>query len=261
MHITSKALCLFALALCLFAVSASAEGITITTTSPLAQATAGTAYAQSFTATGGKEPYTWAITGGTLPPGLALSPGGVLTGIPTVAADYSFIVSVADSASANATVAFEMTVLQANSSNYFVMTTAGWGPQVGASGAVSVGIGVAKNVYAITTLDVAGGVGAVTEDVAYRVACTAGVCLYGSAGAGMSTTNGTASTSYTPTFAGGGMVTYDASKLWKKLAHFEFVGQVKIAYGSYTTTADGLTETGTAVKPQYRLGLKFNWGN
>ena len=51
-----------------------------------------TAYSQTFTASGGTAPYTWAKTVGTLPPGLTLSSGGVLSGTPTTAGTYSFSV-------------------------------------------------------------------------------------------------------------------------------------------------------------------------
>lgn len=44
---------------------------------------AGTAYAQTLVGSGGTGPYTFAVTSGTLPPGLTLSPSGVLTGTPT----------------------------------------------------------------------------------------------------------------------------------------------------------------------------------
>ena len=57
-----------------------------TITSPLvslAVGTAGSAYSQTLTATGGNAPYTWAVQSGTLPAGLILSSGGVISGTPT----------------------------------------------------------------------------------------------------------------------------------------------------------------------------------
>ncbi len=52
---------------------------------------------QQLTATGGVAPYTWSvIAGDALPPGLTLSPSGLISGTPTTAADYSFTVEVTD---------------------------------------------------------------------------------------------------------------------------------------------------------------------
>jgi SdrD B-like protein/putative Ig domain-containing protein/GEVED domain-containing protein len=56
--------------------------ITITP-STLPDATVGTAYSQTFSATGGTASYTWAVSAGTLPAGLTLSTAGVLSGTPT----------------------------------------------------------------------------------------------------------------------------------------------------------------------------------
>jgi hypothetical protein len=51
-----------------------------------------------LTATGGTAPYTFAVTAGALPPGLTLSPAGLLSGIPTRAGGYTFTVTATDSA-------------------------------------------------------------------------------------------------------------------------------------------------------------------
>ena len=70
---------------------------TITASSPPAGAT-GVAYpGYTFTvASGGAPPFTWSETG-ALPPGLALSPAGQLTGTPVTAGAYAIMVMVADS--------------------------------------------------------------------------------------------------------------------------------------------------------------------
>ena len=55
-------------------------------------------YSQTLTATGGNGVYTWVVSSGTLPPGLALAPAsGVISGIPTTSGNYSFTVSATDS--------------------------------------------------------------------------------------------------------------------------------------------------------------------
>ncbi|MCI0370337.1 MAG: putative Ig domain-containing protein, partial [candidate division NC10 bacterium] len=83
--------------------------LNITTTS-LPAATVGTAYSQPLAATGGTTPYTWSLASGTLPPGLSLSGGGVLSGTPTTAGSFSFTVRVTDSASATDTQPLSLTV-------------------------------------------------------------------------------------------------------------------------------------------------------
>jgi uncharacterized repeat protein (TIGR01451 family) len=55
-----------------------------------------TEYNQSITASGGTAPYAFSITSGALPPGLTLSTGGVLSGIPTAGGSYSFTVRATD---------------------------------------------------------------------------------------------------------------------------------------------------------------------
>ncbi len=61
-----------------------------------ANGTVGTAYSQTFTASGGTSPYTYSRSSGTLPPGLVLSSGGVLSGTPTTAGSYTFRVRATD---------------------------------------------------------------------------------------------------------------------------------------------------------------------
>ncbi|HTT90874.1 MAG TPA: MBG domain-containing protein [Acidimicrobiales bacterium] len=57
----------------------------------------GTAYDQYLGAIGGTSPYSWSVSQGSLPPGLSLSPSGVLSGTPTAAGAYSFTAKVTDS--------------------------------------------------------------------------------------------------------------------------------------------------------------------
>lgn len=73
-------------------------------TSSLAGGTVATGYNQTLSASGGTLPYTWSLVQGqgTLPPGLNLSAGGVITGTPTTAGTYNFTVRVTDSVPATA---------------------------------------------------------------------------------------------------------------------------------------------------------------
>lgn len=62
----------------------------------------GSAYSATLNpATGGTAPYTYAVTSGALPAGLALSSGGSLTGTPTVFGNFSFAVTATDSSTGN----------------------------------------------------------------------------------------------------------------------------------------------------------------
>ena len=97
----------------------------IATSSPLPAASAGVAYSQTLSATGGSAPYTWSVTAGSLPGGLTLSAGGTVSGTPTTAGSYSFTIQVRDSASATATKAFTLVVVAGGSS--IITTVAGTG--------------------------------------------------------------------------------------------------------------------------------------
>jgi hypothetical protein len=57
----------------------------------------GLAYATvTLGAAGGVKPYKWSISSGALPPGVALSSTGKVTGNPTATGNYSFVVRVDD---------------------------------------------------------------------------------------------------------------------------------------------------------------------
>ena len=68
----------------------------ITTTSPLPPGTAGMPYTTTLHAAGGISPWTWAVTGGSLPAGLTLSPGGTITGTPAAPGTRTFTAQATD---------------------------------------------------------------------------------------------------------------------------------------------------------------------
>ena len=72
--------------------------------------TTGTSYSQTITATGGIGANTFAVTAGTLPTGLTLSSGGVLSGTPTVAGTYNFTITGTDSNGNTGSRAYSITV-------------------------------------------------------------------------------------------------------------------------------------------------------
>jgi hypothetical protein len=62
----------------------------------LPHATTGSAYNQMLTAVGGVAPYTFALSAGTLPPGLSLSASGALNGVPSGAGIFNFTLKATD---------------------------------------------------------------------------------------------------------------------------------------------------------------------
>ena len=67
-------------------------------TCPGAPASVGRAYGSGFAARGGVEPYTFATSSGSLPPGLILDPAtGAISGTPTAVGVYNFTGQVTDS--------------------------------------------------------------------------------------------------------------------------------------------------------------------
>ena len=70
-------------------------------------------YSQTLIASGGGGSYTWSIVSGSLPAGLSLSPGGVISGTPaTRQGVYSFTVQVSDGVS-TATQSLSITITSA----------------------------------------------------------------------------------------------------------------------------------------------------
>jgi Putative Ig domain len=97
--------------------------LTVTTTS-LPGASTGAAYSAGLAATGGTGTgYTWSLASGSLPAGLALSSGGVISGTPTATGTVSFTVRVTDSAAATATQALSITTTGGGGSSPLQVTT------------------------------------------------------------------------------------------------------------------------------------------
>lgn len=69
----------------------------------LPAATTGQVYSQTFSTTGGAGGYTYSLTSGSLPIGVAMSSAGALSGTPLVAGSYSFAVKTTDSLGFNTT--------------------------------------------------------------------------------------------------------------------------------------------------------------
>ncbi len=132
-----------------FTLTVNPAGLAITTGSMLPGAIAGTAYAQKFAATAGTPPYTFAIASGALPAGLTLGPDGTLSGTPTLAGPYSFVVQAADSAGKTATQTFSLTV---GASPLLIATAALPGGRVGGAYSQAITVTGGTGPYTFTTV-------------------------------------------------------------------------------------------------------------
>jgi phosphoesterase family protein/putative Ig domain-containing protein/carboxypeptidase family protein/Ig-like domain-containing protein len=89
-------------------------------TTSLQNGTVGQAYSAQLNATGGTSPYTWSISSGSLPPGLSLSPAGVISGTPTTAGSSTFTIVASDASSQTGTRNFTLTVASLTANAYTV---------------------------------------------------------------------------------------------------------------------------------------------
>ncbi len=130
-----------------FNVAAPTIAITPTT---LPAATGSIAYSQTLSASGGNGGYTYSLTAGTLPPGIALSSAGLISGTPTTTGSYSFTVRATDGFGFTGSQAYTVTVNAP--AIVFVQTTLPGG-QVAApySQTLSAGGGSGTFTYSVTS--------------------------------------------------------------------------------------------------------------
>ncbi len=119
-----------------------ATPLTITTAS-LPGGALNVSYSTTLKASGGKIPYTWSITVGTLPVGLSLnSTTGAISGTPTATGSFSFTVQATDSGTPaqSATSALSITVVAQSNYTIWPSTTVPSLVDAGADSAVELGV-------------------------------------------------------------------------------------------------------------------------
>lgn len=79
-------------------------------TTSLQNGTQSVAYSATLAASGGTPPYTWSVFSGSLPSGLSLSSSGTVSGTPTAAGLFTFIVEVRDSAARTASATLSLNI-------------------------------------------------------------------------------------------------------------------------------------------------------
>ena len=106
--------------------------LAITSGSLLPTAVQNQSYSTTLTATGGTGVYSWTVTSGSLPPGLTLSPAGVISGVPTTQGVYPFTITVTDTNNTSLSQAFTIAAGPAGS-GLTILTTSLSGGTVGVS--------------------------------------------------------------------------------------------------------------------------------
>jgi hypothetical protein len=144
-------------------------------TSTLPGAIKGVGFSQQLNAAGGKPPYVWSVTGGSLPGGLSMAPAsGLLSGTPTAAGSFNFTVTATDADSHAASKALSIAVaapplsvtaipaletLMGLSFNYQLSANGGTTPYTwsAAAGALPLGLNLNATTGAISGTASAGG--------------------------------------------------------------------------------------------------------
>jgi large repetitive protein len=76
----------------------------------LPSGTVGSDYVAAMTASGGTAPYAFSVTCGALPPGIAMTPAGVLSGVPTTVGIFTFTITATDATGAKGCRTYTITI-------------------------------------------------------------------------------------------------------------------------------------------------------
>jgi hypothetical protein len=102
-----------------YGINVTASSLVLVTPTPLPGVLVGNAYSQAIVASGGLVPYTYALTSGTLPLGLAFNTTtGTISGTPTTAGTANFTVAVTDVTNTAVSQAYTLTVTAVVASVY-----------------------------------------------------------------------------------------------------------------------------------------------
>ncbi len=115
----------------------------------------GAGYSQTFTATGGATPYTFAVSAGTLPAGLTLASSGALTGAPTAAGTFTFTVKTTDVNGCMGTRAYTLIICPTITVNPASLPNGSTG--IAYSQTLTATGGTAPHIFAVTTGTLPGG--------------------------------------------------------------------------------------------------------
>ncbi|MFN2576834.1 MAG: putative Ig domain-containing protein [Pyrinomonadaceae bacterium] len=119
-------------------------------TESLPQFEVGEEYSEWLQMSGGVPPYSFAVTGGTVPPGINVTSQGTVDGVPSQPGDTTFYVKGTDSAGASATQAFEAHVLPQPDPNGPSNLPLAWNNETSAL-SMAVGVPYELNLQALAT--------------------------------------------------------------------------------------------------------------
>jgi len=123
----------------------------------LPNGTVGVAYSEQLSATGGTAPYSFTLSGGTLPNGLALSSTGALTGTPSQAGSFPLTLLATDSLSATGTRSITVVIQKAPQTLSFTLPSTGRvGTSVSLTATASSGLAVTYSATPSTVCTLSG---------------------------------------------------------------------------------------------------------